>query len=85
MLNGADALMQRDGVRVRGKERAHQARFDYPRLPKAFKRNAGLIDRARALRNVAVYAGGGRLSEGEAKAIVGVCGQTTTEIEALFV
>jgi len=36
LVNGADAVLQRDGVRVRGKERSHQARFEYPRLPKTF-------------------------------------------------
>ncbi len=46
LVNGADAVLQRDGVRVRGKEGAHQARFAYPRLPKTFTAKAGLIDRA---------------------------------------
>lgn len=83
-LNGADAVLQRDGVRVRGKEGAHQARFDYPRLPTTFIAEAGLIDRARGQRNVAAYEGGGRISEKEAEAIVAVCDRATTEVEAMI-
>jgi hypothetical protein len=84
LVNGADAVLQRDGVRVRGTEGAHQARFAYPRLPKTFTRQAGLIGRVRGQRNEAAYEGGGRISKSEAEAIVAVCDRAITEVEALF-
>ena len=84
LLNGADAVLQRDGVRVRGTEGAHQARFAYPRLPQTFTREAGLIGRARGLRNAAAYEGGGRISKSEAQAVVAVCDQAVTEVESLL-
>lgn len=84
LLNAADAVLQSDGVRVRGKEGAHQARFDYPRLPKIFSTNAPLIDRARAQRNVAAYEGGGRISKKEATDVVTVCDRATSEVAKLF-
>jgi hypothetical protein len=82
LVNGADAV-QRDGVGVRGTEGAHQARFAYPRLPTTFKRQAGLIGRARGQRNAAQYAGGGQISKAEAHVVVAVCDRAVTEIERL--
>jgi hypothetical protein len=84
LVNAADAVLQRDGVRVRGTEGAHQARFAYPRLPKTFTANAHVIARARRQRNVAAYEGGGRISRKEAQAIVLLCIRVMAEIEVIF-
>src|SRR5712692_999227 len=40
LVNVADAVMQRDAFRVRGAERSHMARFEYPRCPTASARTA---------------------------------------------
>ena len=84
LLNSADAVLQRDGVRVRGTEGAHQARFAYPRLPKTFTRQAGLIGRARGQRNAAACEGGCQISKAEAQAVIAVCDRAVTEVEVLI-
>ncbi len=43
VVNAADAVPQRDGFRVRGQTRLHEARHDCPCLPEAFRRNRELI------------------------------------------
>ena len=55
MVNAADAILARHGVRLRGKTGAHEARFDCPILPTAFGAEARLISAARSRRNVALY------------------------------
>jgi len=55
MVNAADAILARHGVRLRGKTGAHEARFDCPVLPLAFGAEARLISAARSRRNVALY------------------------------
>jgi len=55
MVNAADAILARHGVRLRGKTGAHEARFDCPALPPAFATEARLIAAARSRRNVALY------------------------------
>lgn len=55
MVNAADAILARHGVRLRGKTGAHEARFDCPMLPPAFGEEARLISAARSRRNVALY------------------------------
>lgn len=70
LVNITDAVMQRDGFRVRGAERSHMARFDYPRLPDAIRENGRTINRARQLRNVAQYEGEGRVSGDFAREVV---------------
>ena len=55
MVNAADAMLARHGVRLRGKTGAHEARFDCPVLPPAFAEEARLIAAARSRRNVALY------------------------------
>jgi hypothetical protein len=48
-------VLRRDGWRVRGKTGAHQARFEYPSLPKIFSGRLALLDEIRRLRNTEVY------------------------------
>lgn len=55
MVNAADAVLARDGYRLRGKTGAHQARFDYPRLPAEFAKFKPQLLMARRLRSQAVY------------------------------
>jgi hypothetical protein len=84
LVNAADAVLQRDGVRVRGTDGAHQARFGYARLPRTFTVYARVIARARRQRNVAAYEGGGRISRKEAQAIVLLCIRVMAEVEVIF-
>lgn len=69
LVNAADALLVRDGYRVRGKTGAHQARFEYPLLPRLFAGGRGVIDVARSLRNTAAYEGGGHVTRAQASEI----------------
>lgn len=55
IVNAADAVLAAGGYRVRGKTRSHEARMQYPGLPKEFREDAGLVERARALRGQAMY------------------------------
>lgn len=55
LVNAADALLQLNGWRVRGKTSSHEARFDFPALPTVFTSNLALIDQVRALRNEEAY------------------------------
>lgn len=84
LVNVADALMQRDGFRVRGAERSHIARFEYPLLPAAIVDNARLIDRARQLRNVAQYEGEGRVSTDFARQVVALADQAVRQAVSLL-
>lgn len=79
LVNVADALMQRDGFRVRGAERSHIARFEYPRLPAALAENARTINRARQLRNIAQYEGEGRVSVDFARQVVALADQAVRQ------
>ena len=69
LVNAADAVLQRDGYRVRGKSGSHQARFDYPALPDVFANGRRSIERARRLRNTAQYEAAGRVSRADAEDI----------------
>ncbi len=82
LVNAADAILLRDGFRVRGKEGAHQARFEYPRLPRIFLKSRALIDRARAERNLIAYEGGGRISKRDATGIVELAVRAVADVEA---
>lgn len=84
LVNVADAVMQRDGFRVRGAERSHMARFDYPRLPDGVRANGRTIDRARRLRNVAQYEGEGRVSMEFAREVVELADQEVHEVLRLL-
>ena len=53
-MNASDAVLRRDGWRVKGKTGAHEARFDYPSLPKGFAQSA-LVSQIRSLRNAEIY------------------------------
>lgn len=55
MVNAADAVLARDGYRLRGKTGSHQARFDYPRLPKDFAKFKTELLMARRMRSQAIY------------------------------
>jgi len=55
MVNAADAVLARDGYRIRGKTGAHDARLQYPGLPDEFRTHAGRLQRARSLRSSAMY------------------------------
>lgn len=55
LVNAADALLQLNGWRVRGKSSSHEARFDFPGLPTVFTSNSALIDQVRSLRNEEAY------------------------------
>lgn len=83
-VNVADAVMQRDGFRVRGAERSHMARFDYPRLPEALRQNSRTINRSRELRNVAQYEGEGRVSGDFAREVVDLADRAAREVLLLL-
>lgn len=84
LVNVADAVMQRDGFRVRGAERSHMARFDYPRLPHGVREKSRTINRARQLRNVAQYEGEGRVSMDFAREVVELADQAVREVLRLL-
>jgi len=46
VVNCADAILRRDGWRVRGKTGGHQARFEYPALPDAFAEGSAVMPKA---------------------------------------
>jgi hypothetical protein len=50
MVNAADAVLARDGYRLRGKTGSHQARFDYPRLPPEFAKFKAQLLMARRMK-----------------------------------
>jgi len=54
LVNAADAVLRKDGWRVKGKTQSHEARFDYPGLPKVFSQSA-LVGQLRNLRNAEIY------------------------------
>lgn len=55
MVSAADAVLARDGYRLRGKTGSHEARFAYPGPPPEFATEARIAETARKLRNVALY------------------------------
>jgi hypothetical protein len=84
LVNVADAVMQRDAFRVRGAERSHMARFEYPRLPDGVRANGRTINRARQLRNIAQYEGEGRVSMDFAREVVELADQAVREVLRLL-
>lgn len=62
MVNAADAVLARDGYRIRGKTGSHGARFAYPGLPREFAAERRLLGIARDARNVAMYEEAGKVS-----------------------
>lgn len=55
MVSAADAILARDGYRIRGKTSSHEARFAYPGLPHEFSEEQRRINAARESRNIALY------------------------------
>lgn len=55
MVNAADAVLSRDGYRLRGKTGSHQARFAYPRLSAEFAKFKTELLMARRMRSQATY------------------------------
>lgn len=66
IVNAADAVLARDGLRLRGKTGSHEARSDYPGLPAEFAEEARVIRAARRARNTALYDEADRVPEGMA-------------------
>jgi uncharacterized protein (UPF0332 family) len=62
MVNAADAVIAKDGYRLRGKTGAHAARFAYPGLPAAFEEERRAVSAARRSRNTAQYEEAGTVS-----------------------
>lgn len=55
MVNAADAVIARDGYRLRGRTGSHEARFDYPGLPAEFAHRRRRMQQVRKLRSKALY------------------------------
>jgi hypothetical protein len=51
LVNGADAILRLHGYQVT----SHAARFAYPRLPRTYTNNPGLLARIRTARNESQY------------------------------
>ncbi len=62
LVNVADAVLAREGLRLRGKTGSHAARFSYPALPRGFREHSSLIVAARKGRNTALYDTAGTVS-----------------------
>lgn len=62
LVNVADAVLAREGLRVRGKTGSHDARFSFPGLPDAFREHSAVIIAARKGRNTALYDSAGTVS-----------------------
>lgn len=67
IVNAADAVLARDGLRLRGKTGSHEARTAYPGLPDEFRNELRMIASLRRARNVALYDEVGRVSEDQAR------------------
>lgn len=66
MVNAVDAILARDGFRVRGKTGSHQARIGYPGLPPEFGEETRTIQAVRRARNTALYEQADRVPEATA-------------------
>lgn len=67
IVNAADAVLARDGLRLRGKTGSHEARAAYPGLPAEFTQELRVIGTMRRARNTALYDEVGRVSEDQAR------------------
>lgn len=67
IVNAADAVLARDGLRLRGKTGSHEARAAYPGLPGEFTQELRAIGTMRRARNTALYDEVGRVSEDQAR------------------
>lgn len=72
MVNAADAVISSHGFRLRGKTGSHEARFEFPALPAAFREQANLVTAARKSRNIAMYDEPGRVSDAFAAEVIRV-------------
>lgn len=70
IVNAADAVLARDGYRLRGKTGAHQARLEYPLLPGEFAAEHARLAHYRTLRSAAMYDAPDMVSEEEAREAV---------------
>lgn len=55
LVNIADAVLAREGLRLRGKTGSHEARFSFPGLPSSFREHSAVITAARKSRNTVLY------------------------------
>lgn len=84
LVNAADAVLAKDGYRVRGKTGSHRARFEYPGLPSVFAKNRALLDQVRQLRSRLVYDDFGIVTPPQAQEIVREIGALIEEVRALI-
>ena len=84
LVNAADAVLLRDGFRVRAQTGSHQARFSYPGLPETFRVSRQLIDQASVLRNRAAYEAGGQISQRQSIDLADLVDRTLAEVEILL-
>lgn len=82
IVNAADALLARDGYRVRGKTGGHTARFEYPALPHLFRDLQDEIETARSLRNIAQYDEADRVPLSTAEALTAAAGRLLAAVTA---
>lgn len=67
IVNAADAVLARHGLRLRGKTGSHEARTTYPGLPTEFTQELRVVASLRRARNTALYDEVGRVSEDQAR------------------
>ncbi len=84
MVNAADAVLARDGYRLRGKTGAHQARFDYPRLPGEFAKFKAQLLMARRMRSQAIYDIFGMVSGEQANAATDAAEKLLSPVRRTF-
>lgn len=84
LVNAADAALQKDGWRVRGKTGSHEARFDFPDLPEVFRQKRPLVDQVRSLRNEEAYGGSHPVSQSQAADMVVLADSAIAEVEGLL-
>jgi hypothetical protein len=84
LVNVADAVLIKEGWRVKGVKGGHEARFDFPLLPAVFAQNQKLIDQARRARNEEAYGPTHPISGSQAKAIVDLAERAANEVAKLL-
>ncbi|HEV8536833.1 MAG TPA: HEPN domain-containing protein [Candidatus Limnocylindria bacterium] len=70
IVNAADAVLAHAGYRLRGKTGSHQARFEFPGLPREFREVRARLDRIRSLRTTVTYDAVDVVDASEAKDVV---------------
>jgi hypothetical protein len=84
MVNAADAVLARDGYRLRGKTGSHQARFEYPRLPAEFAKFKVELRMARRMRSQATYDFFGLVSGEQAIAVTAAAEKLLMAVRRTF-